>query len=331
MKPENRMTIQVWANEAGRSENYATAIPAAKPGQPSGLQLGHISAFGFRVSDFCPALTGARKCCDAPFSIWKRCFNVSSRNPTARLPAMSLPKLPANRPPRSIRSRSGAGAHAAVLIAIAGGSGSGKTWLAGELHRRLRPHVGLLSLDDFYRDLSHLPLTAREGRNFDAPGALDWPLFVACLAGIRAGQPVSLPRYDFTTHTREPQPRRWQPRSLVIVEGLWPWWRRDLPSLYAWRIYQDCPPEVCLARRIERDVQERGRTEASVRAQWRQQVHPMFVRFVQPQAASANVVLTAEPTTRQMNSLEQKIRQLAALPAAVPPRPPRRAKEGVVP
>lgn len=244
---------------------------------------------------------------------------------------MSLPKLPANRPPWSTRSRSGAGGHAAVLIAIAGGSGSGKTWLASELHRRLRPHAGLLSLDDFYRDLSHLEPAAREGQNFDAPGAIDWPLFVACLEGIRAGQPVSLPRYDFTTHTRKPRTRRWQPCPLVIVEGLWPWWRRDLRSLYAWRIYQGCPPEVCLARRIQRDVQERGRTEASVQAQWHRQVHPMFVRFVQPQAASAHLDITSEPTAPLVDWLEEKIRQLAALPAAAQKRPSRQARKGVAP
>jgi uridine kinase len=204
----------------------------------------------------------------------------------------------------------------AVVIAIAGGSGSGKTWLAGELKRRLRPHAGLLSLDDFYRDLSHLTPHEREHTNFDAPNAIDWPLFVACLEGIRAGKRVSIPSYDFSTHTRKPEMRRWQPRPLVIVEGLWPWWRADLKQLFGWRIYQDCPPAICLARRLRRDIQERGRTEASVRDQWRRQVHPMFVRFVEPQAGSANIVINLEPSAKQLGQLESKLRKLASLPAA---------------
>ncbi|HXE43436.1 MAG TPA: hypothetical protein VN516_10455, partial [Candidatus Baltobacteraceae bacterium] len=55
------------------------------------------------------------------------------------------------------------------LIAIVGGSGSGKSWLAAELKKRLDAQAALLSLDDFYFDLSGLTPEARAGINYDHP------------------------------------------------------------------------------------------------------------------------------------------------------------------
>lgn len=198
-----------------------------------------------------------------------------------------------------------------TLVAIAGGSGAGKSWLARELQRRLRPHAARLALDDFYRDLSEAAPAARARLNFDAPGALDWPLFTACLERIRAGAAVRLPRYDFATHARRPEPRRWRPRPVVLIEGLWPYWRRELKGLYALRIFKAGPPPVRFARRLDRDVRERGRTEPSVRAQWLRQVAPMEARFVRPQARWADVVLPAEVPEWRLDRIERQIRTLA--------------------
>ena len=57
------------------------------------------------------------------------------------------------------------------LIAIVGGSGSGKSWLAQRLADQFGADAGLLSLDDFYCDLSHLSPEEREQTNFDHPSA----------------------------------------------------------------------------------------------------------------------------------------------------------------
>ena len=61
-----------------------------------------------------------------------------------------------------------------LLVAIVGGSGAGKSWLAERLHRRLGARAARLSLDDFYRDRSHLPPGRREKLNFDHPRSIDW-------------------------------------------------------------------------------------------------------------------------------------------------------------
>lgn len=200
-----------------------------------------------------------------------------------------------------------------IAIAIAGGSGSGKTWLARAILRRLRPHAALLSLDDFYRDLSDLPPARRERVNFDTPEALDWPLLGECLDGILAGRAVPLPRYDFTSHTRRGTRRRWKPRPIVLLEGLWPWQRPEFRTRFALRIFRDTPVGQRLERRRTRDVRDRGRTADSVDRQWRRQVQPMYRRHVASQRRHAHLVLDAEIDRRGLAELACRIRQLAGL------------------
>ena len=170
-----------------------------------------------------------------------------------------------------------------AIVAIVGGSGSGKTWLARQLQRRLGARAGRLSLDDFYRDRSHLPARVRARINFDHPRAIDWPLFRQCLEKIKNGQTVLLPRYDFVTHARRATARRWRPKSVVLVDGLWLLRRPDLRRLYSLSVFLNCPLKLQLARRLARDQRERGRSPASVRRQFRSQVAPMDKKFVGPQ------------------------------------------------
>jgi len=200
-----------------------------------------------------------------------------------------------------------------LLIAIAGGSGSGKTWLAKELRRRLHPHAAIVTLDHFYADLARLPLPERAVRNFDAPGALDWRALAGVLSALRGGDSAVLPDYDFATHTRRPGGRRLRPKPVILVEGLWPWWRKGWRRLYDLRVFKIGDADFRLARRVARDTRERGRTEASVRNQWRRQVQPMHARFVAPQVRAADVVLPALAPEWRLARLTARIRKLAGL------------------
>lgn len=213
---------------------------------------------------------------------------------------------------RPRRNTSTARRPAVILVAIAGGSGSGKTWLAAALRRRLRSQAGLISLDDFYRDLSHLPLARRARTNFDSPAAIDWTLFESTLRTLAAGGTPILPRYDFAHHTRSARVRRWRRHPIVLIEGLWPWARPGLRRLFSLRIYRDAAAGLRFERRLRRDVRHRGRTPASVDRQWRLQVEPMFARHVAPQRRTADVVLGAVVTPADLAALARRIRQWSA-------------------
>ncbi len=177
------------------------------------------------------------------------------------------------------------------LVAIVGGSGAGKTWLADRLQRLIGETTARLSLDDFYLDRSDVPPAEREQINFDEPQAIDWPCIEQVLRDCRRGQVARVPRYDFASHTRRPGPATWQLKPLILFEGLWLLHEPAIRQLFDLSVFIDCPETVRLARRLARDMRERGRTEASVCRQFQATVAPMHERHVAPQRAWADLVL----------------------------------------
>lgn len=177
------------------------------------------------------------------------------------------------------------------LVAIVGGSGSGKSWLAGKLQQAFGENVSRISLDAFYRDRSHLSPARRSCINYDHPRSIDWASLEETLLSLGRGQPVMLPHYDFATHTRSRMSQRVMPAPIVLVEGLWLLRRPAVRKLFALTIFLDCTGRLRLQRRLTRDAVERGRSENSVRRQFRETVAPMHEKFVDPQKAHADVVL----------------------------------------
>lgn len=180
------------------------------------------------------------------------------------------------------------------LIGIAGPSGAGKSHLACHLAERLRAPV--LSLDRYYRDLSHLPSEARALSNFDEPAALEHDLLIEHAAALTTGKSIEVPVYDFSTHSRTPAPDVFEPGEFVILEGLFTLHWPELRELLGTRVYVNMTDDVCLRRRQERDVRERGRTPQSVVEQFRTTVAPMSERYVRPTRDHAHVLVSgAEP------------------------------------
>jgi uridine kinase len=178
------------------------------------------------------------------------------------------------------------------LVGIAGGSGSGKTALAEALREHLRPvRVAPLAQDAYYRDRGALPPGTRARLDFDTPDAFDHDLFLEHLAALRRGQRVRPPRYCFATHRRRGHGEPVGPADIVLVEGLFLFVDPRARERLDLRIYLDAPDEVRLARRLARDVAERGRTEQSVISQYRRSTWPAHRRYIEPSRAWADVVL----------------------------------------
>ena len=198
-----------------------------------------------------------------------------------------------------------------LVIGIAGCSGSGKTTLARELASEV--NATLLTLDLYYRDLSHLAPAERAVQNFDHPDSLEADLLTEHVRTLAEGIPVNAPEYDFATHTRLPGAGHIvEPSGILIVEGILALHYPELRELFDLSLYVNAPHEVCLRRRIHRDMRERGRTEASVREQFWATAHPMSEQFVLPSAAHAN--LTVEGTDSLDWSVEQVLSVLRRLP-----------------
>ena len=178
-----------------------------------------------------------------------------------------------------------------VLLGIAGCSGSGKTTLARELATQL--DATLFPLDLYYRDLSHFPLDTRHKENFDHPDSLESELIVEHVRALSEGRAIQRPVYDFSKHSRVPDAfDPIAPSRYVVVEGILALHFPELRDLYDFSIYVDAPHDVCLMRRIHRDVRERGRTEESVRDQFLATAQPMAEKFVLPTQSEATLTVS---------------------------------------
>ncbi len=176
------------------------------------------------------------------------------------------------------------------LIGIAGPSCAGKSELARRLAERLAAQI--LPLDCYYRDLSHLPMAERCRVNFDAPEALDERLLIRHVGLLAEGREIARPVYDFKQHVRTSELERVAPAEFVILEGLFTLHWEPIRRLLGIKIFVEAPHDVCLKRRLERDVRERGCTPESVVEQYERTVRPMADRYVWPTRAFADLVLS---------------------------------------
>jgi len=177
-----------------------------------------------------------------------------------------------------------------VVLAIAGCSGSGKTTLAAELARTLG---GVhFHFDNYYRDLSHMPLAERAKQNFDDPALIESPLLIEHVAALAQGKAIERPLYDFAAYIRVPgQTEAFHPGPYLLVEGLFALYYPELLPLYQLRVYIDTPDELCFERRLKRDMEQRGRTPESVRRQYDLTVRPASVAYVRPSAVHADLTV----------------------------------------
>lgn len=179
------------------------------------------------------------------------------------------------------------------FIGIAGGTASGKTTVCGRITQQLGgQRVVLLSLDEFYRDLTPEECANITDVNFDEPAAFDVLGMAACLDGLRRCEVVEVPVYDFVTSKRDrTRTRRVNPADVVIVEGILVLHVPELLERLNMKIFVDTDDDVRLARRIRRDTVERGRDVEGVINQYTKFVKPSFETYVRPSKLIADVVI----------------------------------------
>lgn len=180
------------------------------------------------------------------------------------------------------------------IISIAGPSCSGKSTLARSLAQHLTTRsVTLLCLDDYYKDLSALEPAERALINFDVPDAFEHELFATHLQALANGKSIDRPKYDFAHHVRCSQTVPISPAEFVVIEGLFALHWPTVNQMVDARVFVDLDLDVCLRRRIERDIRERARTPESIVAQW-ETVLPMCQQYVMPTAQHCDLKVNGE-------------------------------------
>jgi uridine kinase len=178
-----------------------------------------------------------------------------------------------------------------VIVGIAGGSGSGKTTIAESLVEILDGHVVLVQHDAYYRHTPELSFEARSQVNYDHPASLETELLVEHLASLRSGDSVEKPAYDFASHLRSEEVSVIDPAPVIVVEGILVLAEPALRAELDLKVFVDTDADIRLARRLERDIEERGRTVTSVIAQYFNSVRPMHLAFVEPSKGYADVII----------------------------------------
>lgn len=152
----------------------------------------------------------------------------------------------------------------------------------------------MISIDSYYRGLSSVDRDEIDRFNFDEPNALDHHLLAHHLRELAAGRSVEKPVYDFKTHTRTGRVERIDPVPFVVVEGLFPLYWDAVRELMNTRVFIEVSHEVCLRRRLDRDVAERGRPREEVIRRYNEMARPMYDRYVLPSKRYADVVVDGE-------------------------------------
>ncbi|HDR1418707.1 TPA: uridine kinase [Pasteurella multocida] len=203
-----------------------------------------------------------------------------------------------------------------IIIAIAGASASGKSLIASTVHRELCDElgceeIGIISEDSYYKDQSHLDMEDRIKTNYDHPNSMDRHLLIEHLKALKSGQPVDIPVYSYVEHTRTNQVQHFEPKKVIILEGILLLTDGKLRDEVSVSVFVDTPLDICFIRRLQRDMKERGRSLESVVEQYRKTVRPMFLQFIEPSKQYADIVIPRGGKNRiAINMLKAQIRQL---------------------
>jgi uridine kinase len=177
-----------------------------------------------------------------------------------------------------------------LIVGLAGGSGSGKTTLAHILGRELPWKTTVIGFDQFYLDLSHMPVDDRTSFNFDHPDAVDVHLLATVLRDLRSGRSAQMPVYDFTVSNRTKETTPVDPAPVIVVEGIHALYHLPLMEWYDITIFLDIEDSVRFHRRLERDMRERDRPYEQVVDSWQRFARPAYNQYVAPSGQRAQLV-----------------------------------------
>lgn len=179
-----------------------------------------------------------------------------------------------------------------TVIGVAGGTGSGKSTLVRKLQETFaEKDVVMLSHDYYYKAHPELSYEDRIKLNYDHPRSIDTEMMIEHVKMLKAGVPVERPVYSFVEHNRLQETIQIFPAKVLIIEGILIFENEALRDLMDIKVFVDTDADIRLARRILRDVQERGRSMNSVVKQYLQTVRPMHNEFVEPSKRYADVII----------------------------------------
>ena len=178
-----------------------------------------------------------------------------------------------------------------LVIGIAGGTASGKTSIANTIQEEFKSKLTVLRHDNYYKNFSDKPFSERSELNYDHPHTYETSLLINHLKALKKFVPIETPIYSFEEHKRTVRTKKLMPTPIIIVEGILIFENVELRELIDIKIFVDTDADVRILRRIERDIEERGRELKSIMQQYRKTVRPMHIEFVEPSKRYADIII----------------------------------------
>lgn len=199
-----------------------------------------------------------------------------------------------------------------IIIGISGASASGKSLLANTIVNELgSEQVVIISEDAYYKDHSDMPFEERANINYDHPDAFDHQLLLQHLQDLQQGKSVEVPIYNHSLHIREKETRRIGQHAIIVLEGILLFVERQLRELMDIRIFMETSLDICLIRRLKRDIKERQRSLDSVLKQYEETVRPMYLQFIDPSKRYADLIVPRGGNNRiAIDMIKAKMREL---------------------
>ena len=179
-----------------------------------------------------------------------------------------------------------------TVIGVAGGTGSGKSTLVKRLQEAFScEDVATLCHDYYYKAHPELSYEERTKLNYDHPDAFDTDMLVEHIRALKNGEVIERPVYSFVEHNRTDERVVVKPSKVIIIDGILIFENKELCDQMDIKVFVDTDADLRLARRILRDVRERGRSMESVINQYTTTVKPMHEQFVEPSKKYADVII----------------------------------------
>ena len=179
-----------------------------------------------------------------------------------------------------------------LTIGITGGTGSGKTTILEEIKKEFsKSDIGFISQDSYYNDNGDLSFEEKNKINFDHPEAVDFDLMINHLNLLKNGKNINQPIYSFFDHNRTEKTELIEPKKIMVIEGLLILTNKKLRDLIDVKVFVDSKSNLRFKRRLNRDINERGRSEEEVIELFNKRLNEMHKLYVKPMMKYCDIII----------------------------------------
>ncbi len=186
------------------------------------------------------------------------------------------------------------------LIGITGESASGKTvfvdnTIEAVVRDKKEGIYTVIRQDDYYKDTSKELLEAgsydalfKTGFSFDTPDVINLALMREHLLGLKKGETIVSPKYDFVTCVSNPSGDVKKPAKVILTEGLYVL-NEEVRDIMDVKVYVYTPIEVIKERWYKRAV-SRGKTGEAADLQFKD-VNATAQQYIRPTYQIADCII----------------------------------------